>query len=93
MPAYTGYKPEVNPQISQEFQTAAMRFGHTLVVPGMFRRDKQCNFLPVTTKTAAGIEGTPQTNDDAASAPLGLGVRTCSKWRFACVVWSRGSRS
>jgi hypothetical protein len=41
---YDGYKPDVHPGISHAFQAAAFRFGHTMVPPGLYRRDGQCNF-------------------------------------------------
>ena len=34
----TGYNPAINPQIAHIFQSAAMRFGHTMVTPGVWRR-------------------------------------------------------
>ena len=37
-PYFAEYDPTVNPGIVQEFQSAAMRFGHTLVPPGVYRR-------------------------------------------------------
>ena len=33
-----GYDPSVHPGITHEFQSAAMRFGHTMVPPGVYRR-------------------------------------------------------
>lgn len=36
--AFNGYDSEIHPGISQEFQTAAMRFGHTLVTSGLWLR-------------------------------------------------------
>ncbi|KAK7592995.1 hypothetical protein V9T40_007747 [Parthenolecanium corni] len=41
---YRGYNVDVHPGISHVFQTAAFRFGHTLIPPGIYRRDGRCNF-------------------------------------------------
>ena len=35
-----GYNPAINPQIAHIFQSAAMRFGHTMVTPGVWRREQ-----------------------------------------------------
>jgi len=40
---YTRYNPTISPAPSHLFQTSAMRFGHTLVPPALFRRDAKCN--------------------------------------------------
>ena len=42
---YSGYKSFTHPGISHEFQSAAFRFGHTLIPPGMYRVDGECNHL------------------------------------------------
>ena len=36
----SGYNPAINPQIAHVFQSAAMRFGHTMVTPGIWRREQ-----------------------------------------------------
>ena len=41
---YTGYKRDTHPGITHMFQSAAFRFGHSLIPPGIYRRDGQCNF-------------------------------------------------
>ncbi|XP_064609284.1 dual oxidase 2-like [Liolophura sinensis] len=47
----SGYKRNVNPAIAHEFQTAAMRFGHTLIPNGVFKRTGNCEFVKTTLKT------------------------------------------
>ncbi|CAL1263202.1 unnamed protein product [Larinioides sclopetarius] len=41
---YSGYKPDVHPGISHVFQSAAFRFSHTMIPPGLYRRDGKCSF-------------------------------------------------
>ena len=43
LPPYQGYKDNVNPDIANEFSTAAYRFGHTLLSPQIMRVDAQGN--------------------------------------------------
>ncbi|PSN44387.1 Dual oxidase [Blattella germanica] len=44
LPKYEGYKPDVHPGVSHVFQSAAFRFGHTMIPPGIYRRDGSCHF-------------------------------------------------
>ncbi|XP_067143803.1 dual oxidase-like isoform X2 [Centruroides vittatus] len=44
MEAYSGYNPDIHPGVNHVFQSAAFRFGHTMIPPGIYRRDKACNF-------------------------------------------------
>ncbi|XP_059085329.1 dual oxidase-like [Tigriopus californicus] len=41
---YEGYKPDMHPGISHVFQSAAFRYGHTMIPPGIYRRDGECHF-------------------------------------------------
>lgn len=44
MPEYSGYNPDTHPGVSHMFQAAAFRFGHTMIPPGIYRRDGKCNY-------------------------------------------------
>lgn len=41
---YKGYNPDMHPGVSHIFQAAAFRFGHSLIPPGIYMRDAQCNY-------------------------------------------------
>ena len=49
--SFNGYSSEIHPGITQEFQTAAMRWGHTLVTPGLWRRQCHSYYLFTTIYT------------------------------------------
>ncbi|XP_046679008.1 dual oxidase isoform X1 [Homalodisca vitripennis] len=44
LPEYEGYKLDTHPGITHTFQSAAFRFGHTMIPPGIYRRDGSCNY-------------------------------------------------
>lgn len=43
---YRGYNPKVSPQISNEFATAAYRYGHTMLSPNILRLDESGQEIP-----------------------------------------------
>lgn len=54
LPNYEKYDPSIDPQIDQFFQAVAMRFGHTLVVPGVYVRDYVRNGCKTDFKSVIG---------------------------------------
>lgn len=46
LPPYAGYKPNINPQISNVFSAAAFRLGHTLLNSTIRRLDSDGNVIP-----------------------------------------------
>ncbi|KAK7065449.1 hypothetical protein SK128_006644 [Halocaridina rubra] len=71
---YEGYKPSIDPQVSHVFQSAAMRFGHTLVTSGVYLRDRSDNQC-----SAQSFKLSPDENSPSKRV---LGVRTCNSfWR------------
>uniref|UniRef100_UPI003AAC009E dual oxidase 1 isoform X1 n=1 Tax=Centroberyx gerrardi TaxID=166262 RepID=UPI003AAC009E len=47
LPPYPGYQKFVDPGISPEFQAAAIRFGITMVPPGVYMRNRTCHFRKI----------------------------------------------
>lgn len=46
LPEYTGFNPNVNPQISNNFSAAAFRYGHTTINSGIIRMDEHGHPMP-----------------------------------------------
>nr|BAM76968.1 dual oxidase [Penaeus japonicus] len=70
IPPYDRYRPDIHPGISHVFQSAAFRFGHTLVPPGLYRRDAgdHCPFIRSQTgKSALRLCSTWWDADDVMS--------------------------
>ncbi|NWW44308.1 DUOX2 oxidase, partial [Pedionomus torquatus] len=47
VPEYKGYQQHLDPSLSPEFMVAARQFLSTMVPPGVYKRDTQCNFQKV----------------------------------------------
>uniref|UniRef100_A0A3Q2Z4W0 Dual oxidase n=1 Tax=Hippocampus comes TaxID=109280 RepID=A0A3Q2Z4W0_HIPCM len=47
LPPYPGYQKFVDPAISPEFETAAMRLGITMAPPGVYMRNRTCHFRKI----------------------------------------------
>ncbi|KAJ8417636.1 hypothetical protein AAFF_G00224790 [Aldrovandia affinis] len=56
VPAYPGYQKHVDPGISPEFQAAAMRFGSTMVPPGVYMRNSFWNRENPNLRTGRDID-------------------------------------
>ncbi|XP_072030497.1 uncharacterized protein [Amphiura filiformis] len=68
---YSGYKSYVLPGITHEFQAAAMRWGHTLVPAGVYRRNDQCQYMKTSTNSSYIPDGKGAEH---------YGVRTCNSY-------------
>ncbi|KAK1789841.1 hypothetical protein P4O66_015720, partial [Electrophorus voltai] len=64
VPPYPGYQKYVDPGISSEFQAAAIRFGLTLVPPGVYMRNRTCHYRSVV-------------NSDGSTSPA---LRLCNSF-------------
>ncbi|KAM6937988.1 dual oxidase 2 [Xenentodon cancila] len=75
LPPYPGYQKFVDPGISPEFQAAAIRFGITMVPPGVYMRNRSCHFRTIT-------------NTDGSTSPA---MRLCNNfWKRQSVNMKSG---
>ncbi|XP_072818613.1 dual oxidase 2 isoform X1 [Vicugna pacos] len=84
-PAYTGYRPFLDPSISPEFLAASEQFFSTMVPPGVYMRNASCHFQMVQNKgfgssqalrvcNSYWIRENPNLNDAQAVTQLLLGM-------------------
>ncbi|KAB1277907.1 Dual oxidase 2, partial [Camelus dromedarius] len=84
-PAYTGYRPFLDPSISPEFLAASEQFFSTMVPPGVYMRNASCHFQMVKNEgfgssqalrvcNSYWIRENPNLNDAQAVTQLLLGM-------------------
>lgn len=79
LPAYSGYKPQVNPGIGNEFAAAAYRVGHTMLSPSLLRVDANGDEISGGHVSLADAFFNPGEILDFGIAPIlrGLAAQNC----------------
>ena len=79
---YEGYKSKVNPSLTNEFSTAAFRFGHSMVRPVMDRLDSK--FCPLSIgplRMEYSFFNPPQYYKSLGTDPIMRGMLTYATWK------------
>jgi peroxidase len=74
LPKYEGYKPEVDPRVSNLFATAAYRMGHSQVEPIIWRSDADGNAIPERDLALLNAYFSPERLQEGGIEPLLRGL-------------------
>ncbi|MCB0685678.1 MAG: hypothetical protein KDC53_04110 [Saprospiraceae bacterium] len=83
---YSGYRPDINPSISNVFSAAAFRFGHTLLSSHLLRMNDECETVPQGDITLRSAFFNPQMVVASGIEPLVKGMSAQVQQMLDCKV-------
>jgi hypothetical protein len=83
---YSGYKPDINANVSNVFSAAAFRFGHTLLSSNLLRMDDECDKVPQGNITLRNAFFNPELVVSSGLDPLVKGMSAQVQQNLDCKV-------